>query len=106
MRECERCGGEVSWTNDTVILIAHMPAHLCTSCGRDHTVLVNASEEWRERTLLDARVAHYQSLAQARRPVSLEEWECLYAGLRMNDRAFTELTAEFLLTKPAEVEGR
>ena len=104
MRDCERCGGEVSWTCDTIEMIGGVAAHLCNSCRREFNDFCIESSEWRALSELKALRLHYHSLAQSQRPVSEEAWMEFAAKDVELDKALAAMSNRFLATKAARVE--
>jgi hypothetical protein len=104
MRNCQRClTGEVSWTADTSLLIGGVAATLCNACQTEWTSAVQDSPAWRRRLVLDARQAHYKSLAQAGMPVSEAEWAALLGDQCDSEKEFHAIAVEFVRPVPSPV---
>lgn len=101
MRDCERCGGEVSWTDDTVDLVGGVPATLCNPCQREFNVVLLESKEFSELSLVQAEQAHYLCLAQAQEPVSHRLWEEHLRRCGEIQKALAALSRRFLDSKVA-----
>jgi hypothetical protein len=104
MRNCERCGGEVSWTDDTVRLAGTVTATLCNPCLRQYNDYFYESAEFAESILVAAQSAHYDSLATAGQPVSQEAWLDQARWQAANQKAMAAMSNRFLATVPARVE--
>jgi hypothetical protein len=96
MRNCQRCGGEVSWTSDKVGLIGGVKAHLCTKCETEWDRLSQDQPVWADLRRNTARYNHYVSLAYAQRPVSEEAWVELVAERDRVERQLHDLGVEFV----------
>jgi hypothetical protein len=96
MRNCQRCGGEVSWTSDKIRLFGGVSAHLCVNCETEFDRLFKDHPLFTELNRLTAREAHYASLAYAQRPVSEDAWAELTIGRTRVERQFHDIGAEFV----------
>lgn len=101
MRDCERCGGEVSWTDDTVDLAGGVPATLCNPCQREFNTIFFESKEFFESGLVQAEASHYLSLAHAQQPVMRILWEEHFQRAGECNKALAALSRRFLDAKVA-----
>jgi hypothetical protein len=65
MISCQRCGGEVSWTNDTTKLFSDVSAHLCVDCRNDFTEFIWEEPLWQEVQALDVLESRLALMATA-----------------------------------------
>jgi hypothetical protein len=105
MRNCQRCGGEVSWTNDKVSLYGGVSAHLCTKCETEWDRVFMDHPLTADLFRLSARGAHYHSLALARQPVGEEAWAELTIGKARIERRFLDIGVEFVKPLPEVAEA-
>jgi hypothetical protein len=97
MRNCQRCvTGEVSWTSDTVSLIGDVPATLCNPCRVEWASIVRDCPAWQRKVELEARQAHYESLARAGTPVTEADWFALLRDQDANVNEFHAVAVEFV----------
>ena len=80
MRQCQRCDGAVSWTNDTTTLFGGVVAHLCTQCETawNEHLSQHDSQVWQRVQELDARADYLAGQAIAGDAPSCRDWELLY----------------------------
>lgn len=108
MRDCQRCGGAVSWTNDTATLYGGVVAHLCNPCKTEWTARLDAGPIRADQVRAKARESHYDSLAAAGTPVSEADWLALVeandANLRRAYALGLAFVAERVDRKPAELD--
>jgi hypothetical protein len=96
MRNCQRCGGEVSWTVDKIRLFGGVSAHLCVNCETQWDRFFKDHSLFAESLVLSAREVYYASLASARQPVSEEAWAELTTARARIERQFHDIGAEFV----------
>jgi hypothetical protein len=104
MRNCQRCGNrEVSWTDDTIMLVGDVAATLCNACRTEFSAVVRDTAAWRRRIELDARQNHYVSLSRAGTPVGEAEWVALRSDQDDFDKELHAIAVEFVKPIPSPV---
>jgi hypothetical protein len=96
MRNCQRCGGEDSWTGQVASLFGGVVAHLCTKCATEWDRLFKDHPLIAEVNSLNSREVYYASLACAQRPVGEEAWAELTTAKARIERQFHDIGAEFV----------
>lgn len=79
MRTCQRCGNEVSWTQDTVGLFGGVYAHLCVHCRTDWYTYVCTTDVWQDVLRNDARQHYLEGRAWGQQPPTEDDWYALRA---------------------------
>jgi hypothetical protein len=94
MRLCKRCGGDVSWTHDTVTLIGGVTCHLCNACRTDFHGWLLAQPIADESDRLKAHGAALESREQT----SEAAWEAHFAAVLELERRIHPLVRAWVET--------
>jgi hypothetical protein len=108
VRDCQRCGAEVSWSNDTCKLFGEVYAHLCNPCRTEFDGVVRSQPLWARFLALKARESYYDSLATGQYPVDEARWTALIRDLDDVEReahAFGVRWVSTLVAAQAKDEG-
>jgi hypothetical protein len=101
MIQCQLCDGECSWTRDTVTFFPNVSAHCCVDCVNKIVDQIERLPEWQTILELDARVVHYDHLAQAGTPVPEET---ILEVVKAKDKAKLAMRPKVVeLVRPAKV---
>lgn len=106
MRDCSRCGGELSYTDDKSKLFGGVQAHLCVECLTEWGELLTGHELWKKVGENAARKNHFCSLAEAQTPVEEHQWQTLQSErLQLEAEAF-RIGKEFVKALPDKEERK
>lgn len=106
MRDCNRCGNEVSYTNDQASLLGGVRSHLCAECMTEWHEHISTTAVWERLIEHNAKERHYESLATAQQPVSLEQWRELEETHEAIEKDAFHIGVEFVKPLPDKQERK